>query len=192
MINAHLNYPGWSEGTLNRAVMEEAKGYFTAKGHEVTETIIDAGYDAQEEERKHLEADVVILQTPINWFSAPWTWKKYTDEVFNVALANKSLLSGDGRTRSDLSIPYGSGGNMAGKKFMISATWNAPRDAFDNADNPVFRGKSVDDALVNISANYLFCGYTVLPSFNVFDIYKNPAIEEDIASYGEHLTRCGL
>jgi modulator of drug activity B len=66
---------------------------------------VDQGYDPAEEERKHLEADLVILQTPINWFSAPWTWKKYVDEVFNYVLGTKSMLTGDGRTRSNPAVP---------------------------------------------------------------------------------------
>jgi Flavodoxin-like fold len=27
---------------------------------------------------------LVILQTPVNWFSAPWIYKKYVDEVFDI------------------------------------------------------------------------------------------------------------
>jgi modulator of drug activity B len=77
----------------------------------------------------------VILQTPVNWFGAPWIYKKYVDEVFNAALAKKTLLEGDGRTRSDPTRQYGSGGTMQGRKFMISATWNAPRETFDNPNS---------------------------------------------------------
>ena len=29
-----------------------------------------------------MAADLVILQMPVNWFSAPWIYKKYVDEVF--------------------------------------------------------------------------------------------------------------
>lgn len=72
--------------------------------------------------QKHVNADLVILQTPINWFSAPWTYKKYVDEVFNSGLHSKTLLDNDGRTRSDPSRQYGTGGHMQGKKFMVAAT----------------------------------------------------------------------
>ena len=27
--------------------------------------------------KKHVAADLVILQMPVNWFSAPWIYKKY-------------------------------------------------------------------------------------------------------------------
>jgi modulator of drug activity B len=69
-------------------------------------------------------ANLVILQTPVNWFGAPWIYKKDADEVFNAGLAGKALLEGDGRTRKDPSRQYGTGGKRQGRKFMISATWN--------------------------------------------------------------------
>ena len=46
---------------------------------------------------KHATADLIILQTPVNWFSAPWIYKKHVDEVFNVGLAKEVLLAGDDR-----------------------------------------------------------------------------------------------
>ncbi|AYD90350.1 flavodoxin [Actinomyces sp. 2119] len=190
LINTHHRYPGWSEGGLNASLQEVARRFFQERGGHVVETVVDKGYDPQEEERKHREADLVILQTPVNWFSAPWTWKKYVDEVFNVALGAGTLLSGDGRTRKDPSIPYGSGGNMQGRAFMVSSTWNAPADAFDNDSNPVFQGRSLADALADITATYRFCGYTVLPEFAVLDVYKNPQVEADLARYAEHLEAC--
>ena len=48
----------------------------------------------------------------MNWFSAPWIYKKYVDEVFNVGLTKEVLRAGDGRTRQDPSRQYGTGGKM--------------------------------------------------------------------------------
>lgn len=187
LINTHHGYPGWSEGGLNRTVHQAARDFFTGRGDEVLQTIVDDGYDLAEEEAKHLAADLVILQTPANWFGAPWTWKKYVDEVFNHALGTGSMLSGDGRTRSDLTRPYGSGGKMQGRKFMVSSTWNAPAAAFDNPENPVFVGRSLADALGEITATYRFCGYEILPEFAILDVFKNPTIEADLEAYAKHL-----
>jgi modulator of drug activity B len=80
-INAHLTYPGWSEGKLNLAFMDLAKSFFAERGHQVADTFVERGYDPEEEVQKHAAADLVILQTPVNWFSAPWIYKKYVDEV---------------------------------------------------------------------------------------------------------------
>ena len=101
LINTHLNYPNWSEGTLNNSFYQSAKEFFISKSFEVLETRVEEGYELAEEEKKHLEADIVILQMPVNWFGAPWIFKKYVDELFNFGLNNKSFLMGDGRTPVD-------------------------------------------------------------------------------------------
>jgi modulator of drug activity B len=187
IINTHLTYAGWSEGKLNLAFMEQAKAFFTERGHQVAETFVERGYKADEEVAKHAAADVVILQTPVNWFGAPWIYKKYVDEVFNAGLASKVLLEGDGRTRSDPARQYGTGGKMHGKKFMISATWNAPTATFNNPDSVLFAGKGRDDLFLPITSNYKFCGYDILPDFGVFDIFKNPDIPRALEDYQRHL-----
>jgi NADPH dehydrogenase (quinone) len=189
IINTHLTYPGWSEGKLNLTFMDAAKTFFTQRGHSVAETFVEHGYKPEEEVNKHVTADLVILQTPVNWFGAPWIYKKYADEVFNAGLATKRLLEGDGRTRADSSRQYGTGGKMQGKKFMVSATWNAPRDAFDNPDGVLMGGKGTADLFLNITANYSFCGYDILPDFGVFDIFKNPDIPRALEEYKRHLEK---
>lgn len=191
IINTHLTYQGWTEGTLNNSFVQKAKEFFVEKGFEILETKVENGYDATEEVEKHLQADIVILQTPINWFGAPWIYKKYVDEVFNVGLGTKKLLNDDGRTRSDLSKQYGTGGQMQGKKFMISATWNAPEVAFDNPDQTLFAGKGLTDIFLPITSNYKFCGYDILESYNCFDIFKRERedIAKDIENYPKHLEK---
>lgn len=192
IINTHLTYPGWSEGTLNLAFMNLAKAFFLERGHEVSETFVERGYDPEEEVAKHLAADLVILQMPVNWFGAPWIYKKYVDEVFNAGLANKAFLSGDGRTREDPTRQYGTGGNLQGKRFMICATWNAPEAAFDNPRGALFGGKGTDDLFLPITSNYKFCGFDILPDFGVFDIFKDPEIELALEDYKRHLEEHSL
>jgi len=195
IINTHLNYPGWSEGRLNLTFMDAAKAFFTEHGQptlgvpKVAETFVERGYKPEEEVQKHAVADLVILQTPVNWFGAPWIYKKYVDEVFNAALTSKVLLEGDGRTRQDPSKQYGTGGKMQGRKFMISATWNAPRETFDNPDSFLYGGKGTADLFLPITSNYKFCGYDILPAFGVFDIYKNPNIPRALEDYHRHLEK---
>lgn len=188
IINTHLTYPGWSEGKLNRTFTDAAKAFFTERGHQVTETWVERGYTPEEEVAKHMAADLVILQTPVNWFGAPWIYKKYVDEVFNAGLATKAFLEGDGRTRSDPGRQYGTGGKMQGRKFMISATWNAPRQAFGNPDGVLMGGKGTADLFLAITANYKFVGYDILPDFGAFDIFKQaPDIPRALANYEQHL-----
>lgn len=188
IINTHLTYPGWSEGKLNGTLMDLAKTFFAERGHTVTETRVERGYDPEEEVAKHVSADLVILQTPVNWFGAPWIYKKYVDEVFNAGLTKAVFLTGDGRTRSDPGRQYGTGGKMQGKKFMVSATWNAPQEAFGNSDGVLMGGKGTADLFLHITSNYKFCGYEVLPDYGAFDIFKqNPDIPRALEDYTRHL-----
>lgn len=189
LINTHLTYPNWSEGKLNNAFHQAAKDYFISNSFQVLETTVENNYSPEEEVEKHMEADIVILQMPVNWFGAPWIYKKYVDEVFNSGMFSEKFLTGDGRTRTDPSKQYGTGGKMYGKKFMICATWNAPAEAFDNPDQKLLKGKSTSDLLLNITGNYSFCGYEILSGYNCFDIFKNENIAQDLKNYPAHLSK---
>ncbi|MFV8341228.1 NAD(P)H-dependent oxidoreductase [Flavobacterium sp. XS2P39] len=189
LINTHLTYPNWSEGLLNDAFNQKAKDFFESKNFEILETKVEDGYDANKEVEKHLQADIIILQTPVNWFGAPWIYKKYVDEVFNSGLHSQKFLSGDGRTREDLTKQYGTGGKMQGKKFMISATFNAPAESFDNPLQSLMQGKRTEDLFLNITSNYRFCGVEILKGYNCFDIFKDGDIANDIAHYPKHLEK---
>jgi NADPH dehydrogenase (quinone) len=76
---------------------------------------------------------------------------------------------------------------MQGKKFMVSATWNAPREAFDNSNGVLFGGKGTSD--LHNTSKYKFTGYDILPDFGVFDIFKNPDIPRALEDYKRHLEK---
>ena len=187
LINAHQFYEGFSEGKLNRTMVDVAKEVLEASGCEVKLTQIEQGYDINQEVEKHLWADFIITQSPVFWFGTPWIYKKYADEVFTAGLVQQSLLIDDGRTRKDPDKQYGTGGKMQGKKYMLSLTWNAPEQAFNDTEQYLFEGKSVDDVFIANTSNYKFCGADILPSFSCFNVVKNPEIEEDIHRYQKHL-----
>jgi NADPH dehydrogenase (quinone) len=96
---------------------------------------------------------------------------------------------GDGRTRQDPSRQYGMGGKMQGKKFMSSATWNAPREAYDNPNSPLFGGKRTAGRFLNITSNYKFCDCDILPDFGIFDIFKNPDFPRAFENYKQYLEK---
>lgn len=188
IINAHQVYEGISTGGLNRSIAELIRATMQAQGCEIQLSNIEQGYSIDEEVQKHLWADIVITQSPVYWFGAPWIYKKYIDEVFTAGMLQGSFLTGDGRTRQDPHKQYGTGGKMQGKQHMLSLTWNAPREAFDDARQILLEGRSVDDAMISYTASYKFCGAEVLPAFSCFDVIKNPQIESDFARLKEHLS----
>ena len=121
-----------SNGELNHCLAEYAREILSGVGHRVKVTILANGYDIAEEVEKILWADAVIYQNPAWWMGGPWFLKKYIDEVFTAGAGK--LYADDGRTRSDPSRKYGSGGLVRSKKYMLSVTWNAPLEAFEDAE----------------------------------------------------------
>ncbi len=185
IINGHQRYEGFAEGKLNRALADRAAEVLGAAGHDVETTIVESGYDVAEELQKYVRADAVIVQTPAYWMSAPWLLKKYIDEVYTSGIG-AVLCKDDGRTRSDPSKKYGSGGLMKGKKYLISTTWNAPLEAFEDP-NQFFEGRGVDGPFMWLHKVFQFFAMEPLPSFSCHDVLKNPNIEEDLARFEKHL-----
>lgn len=184
MINAHQRYEGFAEGKLNQTLIDAAKDLLSSMGYEVKTTIVDNGYDIAEELEKYKWTDVVFVQTPVYWMSVPYIFKKYIDEVYTAGLG--LLCKDDGRTRSDPSKKYGSGGLMYGKKYMISTTWNAPLEAFEDP-NQFFEGKGVDGIFMWLHKNYQFFGMEPLPTFSCHDVLKNAEVENDLKRFTQHL-----
>ncbi len=187
IINTHQFYEGISEGALNNTLVEIIKDEMEKKGYVVRQTKIEDGYDISEEVQKHLWADLIILQSPVFWFGMPWIYKKYVDEVFTAGMMQGAFITGDGRTREDPAKQYGTGGMLQGKQYMLSLTWNAPKDAFGDKRQQLFNGKTVDDVFVSNTANYKFCGMDILPSFSCHDVMKQADIENDIVRFRQHL-----
>lgn len=187
VINAHIPYPGFSPGKLNASLVEVAVAELAMRGHATQVTTMTDNWDIDAEIEKHRWADVVLVQTPVNWMGVPWLMKKYIDLVYTYGLDGR-LGTGDGRSRQDPSLQYGSGGGaMAGKRYLLSLTFNAPQEAFDDPKQTLFAGKSVDDLFVAMHGLYGFFGMKPLPTFACFDVIKAPQIEADFARWRQHL-----
>lgn len=189
LINAHQLYEGISSGGLNKTIAGVIQEEVEKRGYEFRQTNIEQGYDIAEEVQKHLWADLIIMQSPVYWFGMPWIYKKYVDEVFTAGMMQGSFITGDGRTREDPSKQYGSGGLLQGKQYMISLTWNAPAQAFGDAHQQLFEGKTVDDVFVSNTANYKFCGMEILPAFSCHDVMKQADVAGDIVRLRAHMDK---
>ena len=175
-----------SNGQLNDTLTELAQEVLLDLGHQVQVTRADSEYDAKAEVEKFLWADSVIYQMPGWWMGAPWTVKKYIDDVFTEG--HGSLYANDGRSRSDASKKYGSGGLIHDKNYMLSLTWNAPMDAFNDAEQ-FFHGVGVDGVYLPFQKANQFLGMQTLPTFIVNDVIKAPEVEAYMAQYRDHLTQ---
>ena len=171
IINGHQKTP-FATGRLNRTLAQEMKKYLTEKGHKVKTTTVEKGYDVVQEQKKFMWADTIIFQYPVYWFGAPAILKQYIQDVYAYGIFYQTSQDG-----------YGQGGLLKGKTYMLSTTWNAPKEAF---------GKflpTIDEALVAMHQAQSFVGMKALPSFSCHDVIKNPQIEKYLVDLDNHLKK---
>ena len=185
IINAHQYYE-FSEGALNKALVQKAKELLEEKGYEVRTVTMQDEYNVEQELENHQWADAVILQSPVNWMGVPWSFKKYMDEVYTAGMFGV-LCNGDGRSSEAPTKNYGAGGALSGKQYMLSLTFNAPKESFDDASEYLFQGKSVDDLWFPMHMNFRFFGMEDLPTFACYDVMKNPDVENDFKRFEAHI-----
>ena len=167
-------------------MVSRLKDLLSNEDFEIKTTTMKDDYNIDDEIAKHQWADIVIVQTPVNWMGTPWSFKKYQDYVYSFGMDGR-LCAGDGRTREDASKQYGTGGTLTGKKYMLSLTFNAPKNAFNDKGQWFFSGNSVDDLFLPTHLNFKFFGMEALPTFVAYDVMKNPDIENDFIRFDEHI-----
>ena len=184
ILNAHHYYP-FSEGKLNAALIEKADAFFKAKGYQTRVVNTQDEFDVETELENHQWADIVFLQSPINWMGMTWSFKKYMDEVYTAGMGG-ALCHGDGRHQDNPKANYGKGGTLNNTQYMMSLTLNAPAESFADATD-FFEGKSVDDLVFPMHMNFKFFGMQGLPTFACYDVMKNADIDSDFARFEKHL-----
>jgi len=164
---------GVAQGLLNQTLFELAKTELQPHYH-VLETTVAEGYQISEEQAKFKQADIVIFQYPVFWFSVPGAFKTYLDEVYEHGV----FFTGSDR--------YGDGGLMAGKRYLLSTTWNAPSDVF--IDNELFfDGRAMDEVLLGMHKTQQYVGMAQLASFGAFNVVSNPQLDHQRAAWRQHL-----
>ncbi|MTH98811.1 NAD(P)H-dependent oxidoreductase [Roseibium sp. RKSG952] len=185
ILNGHHPY-SFSEGKLNASLVARMKVFFENRGDTVRVTETAKDYDIETEIGNHLWADIVIMQFPVNWMGVPWSFKKYQDLVWTAGIDGR-LCEGDGRSAGAPKENYGAGGKLKGTKYMLSLTYNAPKEAFDDPKEFLFEGASVDDLMFPLHMNARFFAMEKLPTFAAYDVMKNADVESDFKRFDAHL-----
>lgn len=180
LINAHQK-TAMSLGEYNATLMQKSREILE-KNYRIKTTVLEEGYEPQEEVEKMLWADYVIFQFPVYWMDVPYSFKQYLDEGLSSSYGK--LYANDGRVNNG---KYGSGGLANSKKYMFSTTWNAPESAF-NDKQQFFEGKSVDDVFFHLHKAFQFLGMRPLKTFNCYDIMSSPDINRDLKRLEVHLS----
>lgn len=178
---------GHSGGKFNKTIFDSTIDFFENQdGFEVQSADINGVYDAAEEVKKYVWADVVIYHTPIWWFQLPHGFKKYIDEVFTEG-HQSGIYKSDGRSSANPEINYGTGGMLYGRKYMVTSSWNAPKTAF-TIPGEFFNETSVDDgALFGFHRMNAFTGMTPMESLHFHDVEKNANVAQELKRYAAHL-----
>lgn len=183
---------GHSGGKFNETIAQETLNFFQSNtGFEVKITDINNDYSPAEEVEKFVWADVIVYHTPIWWFQLPHGFKKYIDVVFTEGHA-KGIYNSDGRSRTNPAVNYGTGGTLHGRNYLLTTSWNAPKEAF-TLPGEFFSERSVDDGpLFGFHRMNAFTGMTPMETMHFHDIEKNADVPRDLGLYKEHLTRLFL
>lgn len=183
---------GHSGGKFNETIAQETLNFFQDNADfEVRTTDINQDYNPAEEVGKFVWADVIIYHTPVWWFQLPHGFKKYIDVVFTEGHAS-GIYNSDGRSSKSPAINYGTGGTLHGRKYMLTTSWNAPKEAF-TLPGEFFSERSVDDGpLFGFHRMNAFTGMTPLETMHFHDIEKNADVPRDLELYREHLTKLFL
>ncbi|WP_348799005.1 NAD(P)H-dependent oxidoreductase [Flavobacterium adhaerens] len=182
---------GHSGGKFNQTIAETTAEFFLKNNFEIKTTDVTNVYDPAEEVEKFVWADVIIYHTPIWWFQLPHAFKKYIDVVFTEG-HDKGIYKNDGRTSKNPAINYGTGGMLHGTKYMVTTSWNAPKEAF-TLPGEFFDETSVDDGILfGFHKMNVFTGMEPLESLHFHDVMKGTNVDSDLESYRNHLTQLFL
>jgi modulator of drug activity B len=178
---------GHSGGRFNKTILEASLDFFSRQpGFAVRSTDINEAYDPKQEVKNYVWADAVIYHTPIWWFQVPHGLKKYIDVVFTEGHQN-GIYRSDGRSSANPAINYGTGGMLQGKRYMVTTSWNAPKEAF-TLPGEFFNERSVDDGpLFGFHRMNAFTGMQPLEGMHFHDVEKNADIKNDLKLYQAHL-----
>ncbi len=163
VINGHKLY-SYSPGNLNKFLFDLIIE-ICSKTHEIKNTIIETGYDIKEEINKYKWADIIIFQSPVNWYNVPWSFKKYIDDVYK---AGEFYASSD---------KYGKGGKFVNKKYMLSLTCSASENEYINTDG-FFNIRNIDDIFISFHKIHEYCAMQKLKTFVVYNVFHNLNIEQ--------------
>jgi modulator of drug activity B len=178
---------GHSGGKFNQTISDVTINFFENNpDYQIRYTDINMDYNPKTEVENYKWADVVIYHTPVWWFQLPHNFKKYIDIVFTEGHQN-GIYKSDGRSSKNPAINYGTGGLLQGKRYMLTTSWNAPKEAF-TLPGEFFNEHTVDEGpMFGFHRMNAFTGMKPLKGMHFHDIEKNADVVSDMKKYEQHL-----
>ncbi len=154
MKNILLLYcnPSPHKSRYNRRLQETARKVPGLKIRDLYDLYPAMHVDEAAEQKALVKADVLVLQFPIYWFSAPALLKEWMDVVLQNGFA------------------YGEGGTaLKGKKTMLAVSTGAPVSAYRAGAT---HGAKIEHFLLPFRMTAEFCGMKVGPPFVTYCAHK--------------------
>lgn len=159
-------HPRVDRSTVNAALLESARAVDGVTVIDLYATYPDFDIDIDAEQGRLARHDVLILQHPLYWYSAPALVKEWLDLVLEYGFA------------------YGSGGTaLAGKTVFNAITCGAPGSAYCESG---LNGHPLDALLLPFEQTFALCGMRYLTPFVLFgagEACSQTAMGEHIRSW---------
>lgn len=164
VVSGHTNL---ENSVANKAILEEFSKLFpNAEIDYLDQLYPDFKIDVAAEQKKLIDADIIILQFPIFWYHMPSIMERWMEETFTHGFSH-------GRT----------GNKLKGKKLIASFTTGAPKELYKKDG---VMGYEIDEFLPSIKATSKltqmdFVGYIHTGGVS----YQNRSDEKAIAEMKE-------
>lgn len=167
-------HPDLQNSIANKTILDEvATALPNAKIRKLDELYPNFNIDVASEQAELLNADVIVWQFPLSWYSMPALMKKWLDDVF---------LHG---------FSHGSTAKLGGKKLIVSFTTGSPAVAYQH--DAVMK-HTVDEFCYQFETTAILCGLDLQPivytngvSYSARQTAEQIAGQKDLAK--EHAKR---
>jgi len=156
-------HPRSSQSIAQRALTEAARAVKGVTARDLYATYPDFNINADAEQALLLEHDIIVLQHPFYWYSAPAIIKEWLDIVLESGWA------------------YGDGGTKLHGKYLVNALTTGGRESFYH---PNGRNRfTVEELLAPFNQSAHLCGMAYLKPFVVYAARKQT--REDLTAEAE-------
>lgn len=154
---------------VNRRLIEAAKAVPGVTVDDLYESYPDFYIDNRREQALLAEADLIVFQHPLQWYSMPSLMKEWLDSVLEYGWA------------------YGPGGNaLQGKDFWLVVTAGGLRESYQEGG---YHGHEFSAFLAPIKQTALLCEMRWLPPLILHGAHKvdDSAVDGHVATYLQRL-----
>ncbi|MCV6601326.1 MAG: NAD(P)H-dependent oxidoreductase [Cohaesibacter sp.] len=168
----YLAHPNFDRSGINRPMFEAARGIDGVTCVDLYACYPTLEIDRDREQARLLAHDVIVLQHPLHWYSAPSILKEWLDQVLGYGFAYGQDAKGDVVLA------------LAGKYIFHAVSCGSPKEAY-RADGA--NGADVRQLLLPFEKSFEFCHMRSLAPFVLFSAGLPMAIDDGNAGQRERV-----